>query len=131
LRLEVLRLHRIAQRRLVVALVAAGVGSGLLPLLFTASIGLLVGLIPDVVGDGFSSHAGHLLVWSLAGMATVMIAQQVVEPVQGALQAVTLHQIDESIRAKTIDDLSRPRGIGHLEDPTLMDHLFRIRELDW
>jgi ABC-type multidrug transport system fused ATPase/permease subunit len=124
----VLRLLPIAERRLVVVLVLAALASGVLPLLFTFSIGALIGGIPDVVRDGFDSEAGHTLVWVLAGTTIVFAAMQVIDPVQEALETIGRREIDESLRAKTLEDLSRPRGIGHLEDPRLMDHLVLIRE---
>jgi ATP-binding cassette, subfamily B, bacterial len=128
LRLEVLRLLPIAEPRLVVVLVAASVASGVLPLLFTLSVGLLVGLIPDVIRGGFGSDAGRLLVWTLAGTAVVFAALQVIDPVREALEVIARRQIDESLRAKTLVDLSRPHGVAHLEDAELLDHLTLIRE---
>ena len=128
LRLEVLRLLPTAERRLVVVLVLASIASGVLPLLFTFSVGALIGLIPDVVRDGFDSDAGRLLVWVLIGTTIVFAGMQVIEPIQEALETIGRRQIDESLRAKTLGDLSRPHGIGHLEDPRLIDHLVLIRE---
>ena len=111
-----------------VALVAAAAAAGILPLLFTLSVGALVGLIPDVLRDGFGSDAGRLLIWTLAGTTLVFAALQVVEPVREGVELVTRRQIDESLRAKTLDDLSRPHGVAHLEDAELLDHLELIRE---
>jgi len=101
---------------------------GVLPLLFTVSVGALIGLIPDVVGDGFGSDAGTALIWTLAGTTVVFAALQVIEPARQALEGIARRQIDESLRAKTIEDLSRPPGISHLEDPDLHDHLHLIRD---
>ena len=109
-------------------LVLASFAGGVLPLLFTFSVGALIGVIPDVVRDGFNSEAGRLLVWVLAGTTILFAGLQVIEPVQEALETVARRQIDESLRAKTLDDLSRPHVIGHLEDPKLIDHLVLIRE---
>jgi ATP-binding cassette subfamily B protein len=128
LRIEVLRLLPIAQRRLVVVLAAAALASGVLPLLFTVSVGVLVGVIPDVVQNGFDSDAGRSLAWTLAGTTLVVATMQVIDPVREALEVVARRQIDESLRAKTLDDLSRPGGMAHLEDPLLLDHLTLIRE---
>jgi ATP-binding cassette, subfamily B, bacterial len=124
----VLRLLPIAERRIVVVLVLSSLASGVLPLLFTFSVGALIGVIPDVVRDGFDSESGRLLVWVLVGTTVVFAGLQVIEPVQEALETVGRRQIDESLRAKTLDDLSRPHGIGHLEDAKLIDHLVLIRE---
>jgi len=124
----VLRLLSIAERRLVVVLVLAALASGVLPLLFTFSVGALIGVIPDVVREGFDSDAGQLLVWVLAGTTIVFAGLQVIGPVQEAFETIGRRQIDESLRAKTLDDLSRPQGIRHLEDPKLIDHLVLIRE---
>ena len=128
LRVEVLKLLPIAERRLVVVLTVAALASGVLPLLFTASVGVLVGVIPDVVRDGFDSEAGRSLAWTLAGTTLVVAALQVLDPVREALEVIARRQIDESLRAKTLDDLSRPGGIAHLEDPALLDHLTLVKE---
>jgi ATP-binding cassette, subfamily B, bacterial len=124
----VLRLLPIAERRIVTVLVMASCASGVLPLLFTFSVGALIGVIPDVVRDGLDSDAGRILVWVLAGTTIVFAGLQVLEPVQEALETIGRRQIDESLRAKSLDDLSRPRGVQHLEDPKLIDHLVLIRE---
>lgn len=128
LRIEVLRLLRIADRRFVVVLVVGAVAAGVLPLVFTVLIGLLVGLIPYAVRDGFDSEAGRQLTWILAATAATVVARQIVEPVQEAVERIARRQIDESLRAKTLDDLSRPHEIAHLEDPQLLDHLALIKE---
>ena len=128
LRVEVLRLLPLAERRLVVGLGAAAVASGVLPLLFTLSVGMLVGVIPDVVRDGFDSGPGRQLVWILAGATVVVAALQIVDPVREAIEAIARRQVDEVLRAKTLRDLARPRSIAHLEDPSLMDHLDLVRE---
>jgi ATP-binding cassette, subfamily B, bacterial len=127
LRIEVLRLLRIAERRLVIVLVVAAVAAGVLPLVFTILVGSLVGLIPDVVRDGFESEAGRRLAWILAASAVAIVARQIVDPVQEAVERIARRQIDE-LRAKTLDDLSRPHGVAHLEDPELLDHLELIKE---
>ena len=128
LRLQVLRLLPIADRWIVVLLAVAALAWGLLPLLFTVSVGALIGLIPDVVRDGFGSDAGTALIWTLTGTTVVFAALQVIEPARQALEGIARRQIDESLRAKTLDDLSRPPGIAHLEDPDLLDHLGLIRD---
>jgi len=128
LRIEVLRLLPIADRRLVIVLVAAALVTGVLPLIFTVSVGVLAGVIPDVVRDGFDSDAGRSLALALAGTTLVVAALQVLDPVRGALEVIARRQIDESLRAKSLEDLSRPGGIAHLEDPSLLDHLTLIKE---
>jgi ATP-binding cassette subfamily B protein len=128
LRVQVLRLLAIGERRLAVSLIVFGFAQGLLPLLFTVSVGALVGLIPEVVRDGFGSTSGTRLTWVLAGTTLVFAVLQVLDPIGSALNTLLRRQIDESLRAKTLEDLSKPPGIGHLEDPELRDHLSLIRE---
>ena len=123
-----LRLLSIAERTLVVVLAAAAMAAGVLPLVFTVSVGLLVAQLPDVVQAGFSSEAGSRMVWLLAVTAVVFAALQVVAPAREALELIIRRQIDEQLRAQTLDDLMRPARIAHLEDPGLRDHLPLIRD---
>jgi ABC-type multidrug transport system fused ATPase/permease subunit len=124
----VLQLLPLAERRLVVALVVFSFASGVLPILFTLSVGLLVGNIPDVVHGGFDSPAGTRMVWTLVATTATFAALQVLAPAQGALELIVRRQIDEKLMGKTLDDLMRPHGIAHLEDPELLGHLTLIRE---
>ncbi|HET7929734.1 MAG TPA: ABC transporter ATP-binding protein [Actinomycetota bacterium] len=128
LRVEVLRLLLLAERRLVVALVALSFASGVLPILFTLSVGVLVGNIPDVVHEGFDSSAGTRMVWTLVATTATFAALQVLAPAQAALELIVRRQIDEKLMGKTLEDLMRPHGIAHLEDPELLGHLTLIRE---
>jgi ATP-binding cassette subfamily B protein len=124
----VLRLLAIGDRRLVVLLIVFALAWGVIPLVFTFSVGALVGVIPDVVRDGFGSPSASRLVGILAATTATFTALQVLEPILEALTTVLRRQIDESLRAKTLEDLCRPPGIAHLEDPQLRDHLGLIRE---
>lgn len=128
LRLQVLGLLPLSERRLVVLLAVAALASGLLPLAFTLSIGLLVAEIPDVVRTDFDSEAGNRLVWILVVTTGVFASIQALAPVRRALEVIIGRQIDEALRARTLDDLLRPARIAHLEDPALQDHLTLIRE---
>jgi len=128
LRVEVLRLLELGERRLVVALVVLAFASGVLPILFTLSVGLLVGDIPDVVREGFDSAAGTRMVWILLATTGIFAMLQVLSPAQEALELIVRRQIDEKLLGKTLEDLMRPHGIAHLEDPELLDHVYLIRE---
>jgi ATP-binding cassette subfamily B protein len=125
---EVLELLSLGERRLVVLLVALAFAGGVLPILFTVSIGLLVGIIPDVVREGFDSVAETRMVWTLVATTGIFAALQVLAPVQEALELIVRRQIDEKLLGKTLEDLMRPHGIAHLEDPELHNHVHLIRE---
>ena len=84
LRVEVLRLLSLAERRLVVLLVVFSLASGVLPILFTLSVGLLVGNIPDVVAEGFDSVAGTRMVWILVATTGLFALLQVLSPGAGS-----------------------------------------------
>jgi len=118
----------LADRRLVLALPIASLAAGVLPIVFALSIGLLVAEIPDVVLAGFDSEAGRRIVWILALTTGTFAAVQALAPVLGAIGRTVRRQIDEALRARTLEDLMAPAGIAHLEDPSLQDHLTLIRE---
>jgi ABC-type multidrug transport system fused ATPase/permease subunit len=128
LRLEVLGLLRLAERRLAVVLVLAALASGVLPLAFTLSVGELVGAIPGVVRAGLNSPANGRLGWLLALTTVVFAALQVLSPVQQGLREIVRRQINETVRERALVSLMRPAGIAHLEDPELRDHLSLIQE---
>jgi ATP-binding cassette subfamily B protein len=111
-----------------VLLPLASLIGGALPIVFALSVGLLVGEIPDVVRAGFDSEAGHRLVWILALTTGTFAALQAFTPIWWAVGRLVRDQIDEALRAQTLDDLMAPDRIAHLEDPSLQDHLTLIRE---
>jgi len=127
LRLEVLRLLRLAERPLVVVLAVAAFAAGVLPLAFTLSVGALIGAIPEVVRHGFGSPAGSRLGWLLAVTTVVFAVLQVLSPVQEGLRAIVRRQIDDKLREQTLQALTTPPGIAHLEDPELRDHLSLLK----
>ncbi|MGH2630075.1 MAG: ATP-binding cassette domain-containing protein, partial [Actinomycetota bacterium] len=94
----------------------------------TLSIGLLTAEIPEVVGAGFDSAAGHRLVWILAVTAGAFAALQAIGPAQFGVGRIVRRQIDEALLSRTLDDLMRPARVEHLEDPALQDLLTLIRE---
>jgi ABC-type transport system involved in cytochrome bd biosynthesis fused ATPase/permease subunit len=118
----------LADRHLVVALPLASIVAGALPIAFALSIGVLVAQIPDVVSRGFDSEAGHRLVWILALTTTTFAAIQALAPILAAIGRTVRGQINEALRGRTLEDLTAPAGIAHLEDPSLQDHLTLIRE---
>jgi ATP-binding cassette, subfamily B, bacterial len=127
-RIEVLRLLSNADRHLVVLLFVASVVAGALPIVFTLFVGLLIGEIPEVVQAGFDSEPGHRLVWILAATTGLFAGLQVLAPIHGTLGHIVGRQVDEAIRAQTLDDLMGPHRIPHLEDPLLQDHIRLVRE---
>jgi ATP-binding cassette subfamily B protein len=124
----VLRLLRHADRRVVVLLPLVALAAGALPIVTSLGVGLLIAEIPDVVRTGFDSEAGQRLMWILALTTGTIAAAAVILPIQWTLATTVVRQIDEALRARSLDDLMRPHRIAHLEDPSLQDHLTSIRE---
>ena len=68
------------------ALAVLALVSGALPAVFAALVGLLVGVLPVVVRDGFDSPAGHRAIGALVAIAVVLL---LIEAAGGAKDVVT------------------------------------------
>src|ERR1700722_6798771 len=58
------------------ALAALALLCGALPAVFAALVGLLVGVLPAVVRDGFDSPAGHRATGALVAIAVVLLLSE-------------------------------------------------------
>lgn len=65
------------------------------------------------------------LIWTAAAFAGAMLLRQVAETTATALNLGVSRQVDGSIRSQVRRVALRPRGIGHLEDPTFHDTAVR------
>jgi len=93
---------------------------GTLPALFAVSMGILVGAVRN----------GHSLVGPLALVGAIFILLQVLNPIHQAVN----YNLGDRTAAWLYDRLTeacvRPRGVGHLEDPSLTNDLTVARDFD-
>src|SRR5688572_28093405 len=99
------------------------VAAGLLPPAFTLATGALVQRVPDAVGRGMGSPAGHRVAVALLVATLTYVLIQVVGPVRAMVGEILMRRIDESLAVDLMRAVSTPRGIAHLEDPQVLDRV--------
>ena len=94
---------------------------GALPLAFAVVSGLLVGSIPAAVHGGLDSAAGHHALLLLGLAAATVAGLRLLAPVSGALAASFGRLVDLHLQERVMAAVVRPTGIGHLEDPEVLN----------
>lgn len=122
-RLAMLRLLPTVSRPLTVAFVVTTLLSAVLPVVYTVTSGVLVGIVPRVVEDGFDSPSGRALTIALAVVAGLYALQQSLGPIQGAVQAALRLRVDTHMAEEAMGHLTSPAGIAHFEDPQAMNQV--------
>ena len=122
-RLLVVRLLPLAGRGLVAAVLAVDIALGLLPVAFLVATSVVVGQVPAAVADGLGSVAWDRLVEVFLLATAAFFGQQVLAPVQAALNVRMKRVVDEH----TLDSVLRTTlgsvSIAPMEDPAALDEL--------
>jgi len=100
-------------------LVAASVTSTLLLL----TLGRVLAHVPPVLHDGWSSPAGHSLVRWLVVLGAAYAFSVGLNGVRAALGTIVKVRLTYKMHGRLMHAVSRPTGIGHLEDPAVLDRL--------
>ena len=124
-----LRLFPTVSRSRTLLLAASIIVSTIVPLAITVVTGLLVGSIPAAVEDGLSSAAGNRAITLVAAAAVLIVAVRVVGPFQSALASAFARQVDRRLQERVMAAVSGPSGIGHLEDPAILDLMKNAQEV--
>ena len=93
---------------------------GLLPAAFAVAMGVLVGAV----------RAKSSLVEPLAFAGGVFLLLQVLSPIHLAISANLGYRTSSWLFDRLAEACVRPRGIGHLEDPSLATDMTVAREFD-
>lgn len=128
---------RMAAIRLLPAVSAAGTAwlcatltvGALLPVGFMLSSGALTGSVPGLISGGFSSPAGHRLIQFLLLTALLYVVQQALNQWQLVLCTWFGRRLNANLRTRALRATVSPTGIGHLEDPALLDTLSLVQGL--
>ena len=96
---------------------------------------VLRGLLPALLAIGTGAVAGaveggHPLGGPLALAGTSLALMQIVPPVHQAVGANLGSRTANWLNARLVDACTEPPGIGHLEDPALIDDLTTARDFD-
>jgi ATP-binding cassette subfamily B protein len=94
---------------------------GLLPTAFTVLAGRLVR----------TAQRGADLRWPLVATAVIFLAGEVIGHVRFALMEGFRHRVDGRRRERAMAAALTPPGIGHLEDPDVLDVVERAARTDW
>src|SRR5688572_9717401 len=92
-----------------------------LPIGTTILMGLLVGSIPAAAGDGLASEAGERTLRLLGGIAALAVAVRILAPLQSTLAGTFARRVNRQLQDRVMAAIGRPAGIGHLEDPAILD----------
>lgn len=122
-RLDLLRQSAAISPTLTGVASALVVVAGLLPAGFSLATGALAGAVPPAVGRGMGSGPGHRVALFLLLATVLYVLIQVAGPVRAAVTDVLMRRIDESLATELMQAVSGPRGIGHLEDPVVLDRI--------
>jgi ATP-binding cassette subfamily B protein len=102
------------------ALTLGGVASSTLARIF---LGLMVGEVPDLVGAGLSSDAGHRAVALFAVAVACYAVSLLVSPVEDALATNIKARLTASMQHRLMTAVSRPADVTHIDDPSVHETL--------
>jgi ATP-binding cassette subfamily B protein len=126
-RIRALRLLAEASRTLAAAAVLFVAAESVLPVLTLVAIGHVTGDIPAAVERGLGSPAGHRLDAALVVAGVVYALYLVRGPAESMLTAAVRARLSALMQRRLVRAVSAPAGIGHLEDPEVLDRLARAR----
>jgi ATP-binding cassette subfamily B protein len=121
--LDLFRLCRETHPGLTAAVVATTVVGGLLPTAFSLASGATIGTLPEAVRAGIDSPAGARLTRFLIVAVVLFVLMQALGPVRETLADALMTRVDAWLARRVMALTSAPPGIGHLEDPAVMDRL--------
>ena len=88
-----------------------------------ASLGYVVGAIPDAIRDGMSSAAGHRLIAALVIAALLYAASLILDPIGAALGTAASQRISGQLQARLLTAVTAPSTVAHLEDEETLNRL--------
>src|SRR6201996_9147533 len=91
--------------------------------LVVASLGYLVGAIPDAIEDGMSSTAGNRLIAALVIAALLYAASLILAPIGAAFSTAASQRINGQIQARLLTAVTAPVTVTHLEDQDTLNRL--------
>jgi ATP-binding cassette, subfamily B, bacterial len=126
-RVRALRLLVEAAPVLAVAAVVFVAAESLLPVVTLIAIGHVTGDIPAAIERGLGSSAGHRLDGALVVAGVVYALYLVRGPAESILNSAVRARLTALMQRRLVRAVSAPVGIGHLEDPEVLDRLARAR----
>ncbi len=121
--LAAVRLLWETSRPLTAAVALYAVAASVLPNAILIAAGHLVGDVPAAARHGLSSSAGSRIFVALGLTGAAYAAALLLGPAQSALSSTVKWRLVYRTQDRLIAAVSRPVGIGHLEDPHVLDDL--------
>ena len=91
--------------------------------LVVASLGYVVGAIPDAIKDGMSSAAGDRLIAALVIAALLYAGSLILDPIGAALGTAASQRITGQLQARLLTAVTAPSTVAHLEDQETLNRL--------
>src|SRR5689334_12439376 len=94
----------------------------------------VVAVVEGLLPTAFTVRAaqrGADLRWPLVATAVIFLAGEVIGHVRFALMEGFRHRVDGRRRERAMAAALTPPGIGHLEDPDVLDVVERAARTDW
>lgn len=121
LRVQLWSLALRASARLTVLVAALTLLRAAVPLVSAGAAGFIIGLVPATVREGLGSPDGNVMVAAVLGMGLLMMLGAAAGFwLWGATESLGV-RVDAVLQADMMLAASAPPGIGHLEDPEVMD----------
>jgi len=111
------------QPRLVLIVAGLSIAAGIFPSAFALATGALVGAVTRKTGAGFASAGGRHVVAALIAVGALLALQELLATVEGVAAPLLQARASRDMRDRALAAVQRPVGIGHLEDPALLDTL--------
>lgn len=100
---------------------------GALPVASMIALGRASGSIPAAVQGGLNSPAAHKL-WVTLTVGCVLYALSLLRgPVDDLLSAASRGRVNAMLQRRLVAAVCAPAGIGHLEDPEVLNRLAQVR----
>jgi ATP-binding cassette subfamily B protein len=112
-----------ASRVLTAAVALVMVIGALEPAAFRLVTGIAVGTLPSAMRDGAGSSAAHRVTPLLLGAGALFAIGQINGPVMNAVSNALGIRLNTHLRGRAMAATLGPAGIGHLEDPAVLDQL--------
>lgn len=99
--------------------------SGVLPAVFAALVGVLVGQLPEVVRSGLDSASGHRAIVALVGIAVVLIGTELVGGAQEVVSTDVYRRFDGYLLGRVMSAALSREDLKLFDDPELAASLDR------
>jgi ATP-binding cassette, subfamily B, bacterial len=86
-------------------------------------LGLTVGEVPDVVGQGLGSDAGERTLALFVAAGACYAVSLLVPPVEDMLATNVKARLTAGMQQRLMRVVSRPAGVSHIDDPAMQDKL--------